>query len=81
MSSGGKATSPAPRPRNYSPSEFSAALAECGVSLCADRVRRRCCLPAAHPEHIATLATFPGRHFIPEAELFRLASVPTEASA
>lgn len=77
---GGKASAAPVRVRNYSPSEFSAALAECGVSLCVRNVTERCNLPLGDPRRIATLAAFPGRHFIPESELFRLLGIQEVAS-
>jgi hypothetical protein len=62
----------APGERYYTPSEFSGALAAHGVSLCTERVRQRCLLPAAEPQHLRTNTAFPGRHYIPESELIRL---------
>lgn len=73
---------PAPvRERRYSPSEFSGALAELHIGLCEKLVRQRCCLPETDPLHIATVKGFPGRHWIPESELFRIAGIRVEVSA
>jgi hypothetical protein len=71
QSPGGLASN-APKERHYTPSEFSAALAEYGISVCTDRIRLRCLLHAADPQHISTNPAFPGRHYIPESELIRL---------
>ena len=61
-----------PRERHYSPSEFSAALAENGITLSSWSVRERCALPAADPLRVASNQWFPGRYYIPESELIRL---------
>ncbi len=76
----GKQSAAPVRPRNYSPSEFSGALAEMGISICEKGVRLRCALPASDPLHIKHLPGFLGRYYIPESELFRLAGI-TDAIA
>jgi hypothetical protein len=68
---GGLATNE-PRPRYYTPGEFSAALEACGISIRTDAVRERCALPEGDALHIRTNNYFPGRRYIPESELFRL---------
>jgi hypothetical protein len=76
----GKQSAPPVRARNYSPSEFSQALAEFGISLCVAEIRRRCGRPKADELHIATLHHFPGRWYIPESELFRIVGVKESAT-
>lgn len=66
------------RAKFYTPKEFSAALADCGLRLCERAIAARCGLPIRHRDHIATNGLFKGRHFIPESELFRLVGI-TEA--
>ncbi|WP_334319630.1 hypothetical protein, partial [Termitidicoccus mucosus] len=56
----------------YTPSEFSAALAQYGITMHAVIVRWRCTTDGANPQHIRTNPAFPGRHYIPESELIRL---------
>jgi hypothetical protein len=77
----GKATAAPVRERRYSPSEFSGALAGLHIGLCEKLVRQRCNLPESDPLHIATIKGFPGRHWIPESELFRIAGINVEVSA
>ena len=78
---GGKQSTAPVRVRNYSPSEFSAALAEAGITICEKSIRHRCRIPASHALHIATLPAFPRRFYIPESELFRLIGLKSEATA
>lgn len=67
------APKPAPaRKRNYSPSEFSAVLAEYDIGLCTDLVRVRCGLPPADPRHIRTIKALHPRYYIPDSELTRI---------
>ncbi len=61
-----KAAAPA-RPRTFSPSEFSAALAGAGVNRSERWVQEHCAAG-----HIKTLPLPGGRYVIPEAELRRL---------
>jgi hypothetical protein len=59
--------------RTWTPKELAADLAETfGVPVCERTIVKRCNLPAGHPARIATLAAFPGRHFIPSDEVIRL---------
>ena len=73
MLQGGKACAAPVRRRHYTPKEASSELASFDVFICVKRLRERCNLPAGNPDRIATNPAFPGRHFIPEAELLRLA--------
>jgi hypothetical protein len=70
-SPGGSAAN-APRERHYTPGEFSAALAEHGITLHPVTVRWRCGLPEGVPLRIGANPNYPGRHYIPESELIRL---------
>lgn len=64
---------PAPaRERNFSPSEFSAALAKRGIGMCTDVVRSRCALPSDDPRHIRTIKALHPRYYIPESEFDRI---------
>ncbi len=72
---GGKAVSPSPRPRNYTPKEASAALAEANIHRSERWISRECA-----EGRIATLPFYPGRHIIPESELLRLMGFAEEAS-
>lgn len=66
--------------RFFSPKEFVAALeARHGIRVSERTVRERCQLPEADPLHIATNPAFPGRWWIPEAELARLAGLEVSA--
>lgn len=70
-------TAPTPKPaparkRNYSPSEFSAILADYDIGLCTDLVRARCALPPGDPRHIRTIQALRPRYYIPDSELTRI---------
>ena len=71
QSPGGLASN-TPRERHYTPCEFSAALAEHGITLHPVTVRWRCGLPSDWPLHIRSNPNYPGRIYIPESELIRL---------
>jgi hypothetical protein len=66
--------------RTWTPKELAADLADAfGVPVCERTIVKRCSLPASHPGHIATLAAFPGRHFIPAREVIRLMAAEVSA--
>lgn len=81
MTPTGKACEVPARKRYLTPGEFSLALADSGLSMHPDTVRRRCGLPAGDPLRIATHPDFPGRHYIPVSEFDRISSGTAEASA
>jgi hypothetical protein len=60
--------------RHYTPGEFSAALARWGITMHPGVVRWRCGLPEGDPRRIRHNRAFPGRRYIPESELNRLAN-------
>ncbi len=76
MDHGGK-SSPCPvRAKHYTPCELSTALEEGGLKRSPRWVADECAAG-----RIATNPAFRGRHYIPEAELFRLLGIAPEASA
>lgn len=67
---GGKAAPASARPRHYTPCEFSLALEDGGLRRSSRWVSDEC-----RAGRIATNPAFPGRHYIPESELFRLLGI------
>lgn len=58
--------------RHFTPKELSAALAEAGITLGPRAIQARTRLVCTSPLYIASNPRFPGRVYIPAAELTRL---------
>lgn len=79
MNPGSKAA-PVPPARSWlTPGEFSAALADLGLSLCTKEIYRRVNLPASDAKRIHRHPSFHCRIYIPVSEVARIGLAPVNA--